>query len=153
MDKYSFVPSLYCRPVLANAQISCVLSGCMLCLYLVVYAIKFDFEILTNLAQLYIIFMLIDKIWYVPTLVWEKLHQFSDNIWFCFVRFQSLLIFIALCFARDEVYWLLRHNDNPPQQKSKGKSAEDLVDRQLPELLFHMEELRGNSTELLLIDW
>jgi hypothetical protein len=41
------------------------------------------------------------------------------------------------------VYWLLRHNDNPPQQKSKGKTAEDLVDRQLPELLFHMEELRG----------
>jgi hypothetical protein len=56
---------------------------------------------------------------------------------------QALLIFIGLCCARDEVYWLLRHNDNPPQQKSKGKTAEDLVDRQLPELLFHMEELRG----------
>lgn len=55
---------------------------------------------------------------------------------------KALLIFIGLCFARDEVYWLLRHNDNPPQQKSKGKTAEDLVDRQLPELLFHMEELR-----------
>lgn len=101
----------------------------------------------------YIICMLIDKIWDVPTFLWERLHQVSDNIWFCFVRFQSLLIFIALCFARDEVYWLLRHNDNPPQQKSKGKSAEDLVDRQLPELLFHMEELRGNSTEPLLTDW
>lgn len=127
--------------------------GCMLCLYLVVYSIKFGFEILTTLAQLYIIFMLVDKIWDVPTFVWERLHQFSDNNWFCFVWFQSLLIFIALCFARDEVYWLLRHNDNPPQQKSKGKSAEDLVDRQLPELLFHMEELRGNSTEPLLTDW
>jgi hypothetical protein len=56
---------------------------------------------------------------------------------------QALLILIGLCCARDEVYWLLRHNDNPPQQKSKGKTAEDLVDRQLPELLFHMEELRG----------
>lgn len=55
---------------------------------------------------------------------------------------KALLIFIGLCFARDEVYWLLRHNDNPPQQKNKGKSTEDLVDRQLPELLFHMEELR-----------
>ncbi|XP_046985633.1 membrane-associated protein Hem-like isoform X3 [Schistocerca americana] len=55
---------------------------------------------------------------------------------------KALLIFIGLCLARDEVYWLLRHNDNPPQQKSKGKTAEDLVDRQLPELLFHMEELR-----------
>lgn len=50
---------------------------------------------------------------------------------------------MALCAARDEVHWLLRHSDNPPQTKSKGKAAEDLVDRQLPELLFHMEELRG----------
>jgi Membrane-associated apoptosis protein len=50
---------------------------------------------------------------------------------------------MGLCCARDEVLWLLRHNDNPPQHKAKGKSAEDLVDRQLPELLFHMEELRG----------
>ncbi|KAL1110560.1 hypothetical protein AAG570_008088 [Ranatra chinensis] len=41
---------------------------------------------------------------------------------------KALLIFIGLCFARDE--------------KGKGKTAEDLVDRQLPELLFHMEELR-----------
>ncbi|XP_039297547.1 membrane-associated protein Hem isoform X2 [Nilaparvata lugens] len=55
---------------------------------------------------------------------------------------KALLIFIGLSFAKDEVYWLLRHNDNPPQQKNKGKIAEDLVDRQLPELLFHMEELR-----------
>ncbi|XP_075218279.1 nck associated protein 1 Hem [Lycorma delicatula] len=55
---------------------------------------------------------------------------------------KALLIFVGLCFARDEVYWLLRHNANHPQQKNKGKAAEDLVDRQLPELLFHMEELR-----------
>ncbi|XP_018322242.1 membrane-associated protein Hem [Agrilus planipennis] len=55
---------------------------------------------------------------------------------------KALMVFIGLCLARDEVHWLLRHNDNPPQQKSKGKSSEDLVDRQLPELLFHMEELR-----------
>lgn len=56
---------------------------------------------------------------------------------------KALLIFIGLCYARDEVFWLLRHNDNPPLQKTKGKTAEDLVDRQLPELLFHMEELRA----------
>lgn len=55
---------------------------------------------------------------------------------------KALLIFMGLCYARDEVCWLLRHNDNPPQQKGKGKGADDLVDRQLPELLFHMEELR-----------
>lgn len=55
---------------------------------------------------------------------------------------KALMVFMGLCYARDEVLWLLRHNDNPPQQKGKGKSTEDLVDRQLPELLFHMEDLR-----------
>lgn len=55
---------------------------------------------------------------------------------------KALMVFMGLCYSRDEVLWLLRHNDNPPQQKSKGKSTEDLVDRHLPELLFHMEDLR-----------
>lgn len=56
---------------------------------------------------------------------------------------KALYVLIGLCYARDEILWLLRHNDNPPVVKSKGKTTEDLVDRQLPELLFHMEELRG----------
>ncbi|XP_017123049.1 LOW QUALITY PROTEIN: membrane-associated protein Hem [Drosophila gunungcola] len=56
---------------------------------------------------------------------------------------KAIFIFIGLCLARDEILWLLRHNDNPPLLKNKGKSNEDLVDRQLPELLFHMEELRA----------
>lgn len=38
---------------------------------------------------------------------------------------------------------MFSHNENPPIVKSKGKATEDLVDRQLPELLFHMEELRA----------
>jgi len=50
---------------------------------------------------------------------------------------------MGLCYARDEVVWLVRHHDNPPQHKGKTKATEDLTDRQLPELLFHMEELRG----------
>ncbi|CAH1175635.1 unnamed protein product [Phaedon cochleariae] len=55
---------------------------------------------------------------------------------------KALMIFMGLCYSRDEVLWLLRHNDNPPTHKTKGKSTEDLVDRHLPELLFHMEDLR-----------
>lgn len=55
---------------------------------------------------------------------------------------KSLMVFTGLCYSRDEVLWLLRHNDNPPTHKAKGKSTEDLIDRQLPELLFHMEDLR-----------
>lgn len=55
-----------------------------------------------------------------------------------------LLVLMGLSHARDEVLWLLRHADNPPPQgKAKGRGGEDLVDRQLPELLFHCEELRA----------
>lgn len=58
---------------------------------------------------------------------------------------------MGLCYARDEVVWLIRHYDNPPMPRgttsikiqNKNKVTEELTDRQLPELLFHMEELRG----------
>ena len=56
---------------------------------------------------------------------------------------KALFVFMGLCFSRDEVYWLLRHNENPPPRQGKVKIIEDLVDRYLPELLFHMEELRA----------
>ncbi|XP_063868003.1 membrane-associated protein Hem-like isoform X2 [Scylla paramamosain] len=56
---------------------------------------------------------------------------------------KALFVFMGLSFSRDEVLWLLRHHENPPLHKVKGKNADDLVDRQLPELLFHMEELRA----------
>ncbi|KAI1280571.1 Membrane-associated protein Hem [Halotydeus destructor] len=57
---------------------------------------------------------------------------------------KSLLVFMGLSFARDEVQWLLRHYDNPPVRQRGAKSQiEDLIDRQLPELLFHVEELRA----------
>ena len=56
---------------------------------------------------------------------------------------KALFVFMGLCFSRDEIYWLLRHNENPPLRQGKVKISEDLVDRYLPELLFHMEELRA----------
>ena len=56
---------------------------------------------------------------------------------------KALFVFMGLCFSRDEIYWLLRHNENPPPRQGKVKLQEDLVDRYLPELLFHMEELRA----------
>lgn len=56
---------------------------------------------------------------------------------------KSLYVFMGLSFARDEVHWLLRHCDNLPQRQGRTRTqAEDLIDRQLPELLFHIEELR-----------
>lgn len=55
-----------------------------------------------------------------------------------------LLALMGLSYARDEINWLLRHAENQPQNKGKMKyQSEDLTDRQLPELLFHMEELRA----------
>ena len=56
---------------------------------------------------------------------------------------KALFVFMGLCFSRDEINWLLRHNENPPPRQGKVKTQEDLVDRYLPELLFHMEELRS----------
>ncbi|RWS27679.1 membrane-associated protein Hem-like protein, partial [Leptotrombidium deliense] len=58
---------------------------------------------------------------------------------------KSLMVFMALSFARDEVNWLLKHYDNTPQRQGRTiKGHQDnLVDRQLPELLFHIEELRA----------
>lgn len=55
-----------------------------------------------------------------------------------------LLALMGLSYARDEINWLLRHSENQPQNKSKIKyQSEDLTDRQLPELLFYIEELRA----------
>lgn len=55
-----------------------------------------------------------------------------------------LYVFQGLSMARDEIFWLLRHFDNPPSKRHNIKlSQEDFVDRQIPELLFYMEELKA----------
>lgn len=57
---------------------------------------------------------------------------------------KALLVFTALSHARDEICWLLRHVENPPPKDQRKKTSEaDFEDRQLPELLFHIEELRS----------
>lgn len=57
---------------------------------------------------------------------------------------KALMALIILSHARDEVHWLLRHAGNVPQKLEKRKNlSDDLNDRQLPELLFYIEELRG----------
>uniref|UniRef100_A0A1I7TX70 Membrane-associated protein Hem n=1 Tax=Caenorhabditis tropicalis TaxID=1561998 RepID=A0A1I7TX70_9PELO len=54
-----------------------------------------------------------------------------------------LYVWMALAAGRDEVIWLLRHQIEMPNIIKKGnKAADELVDRQLPELLFYMLELR-----------
>ncbi|KAH9366078.1 hypothetical protein HPB48_011205 [Haemaphysalis longicornis] len=60
---------------------------------------------------------------------------------------KALYVLMGLSLARDEVCWLVRHNELGPPSRAPGRSrslqGEDLLDRQLPELLFHMEELRA----------
>ncbi|KAH9518845.1 Nck-associated protein 1 [Bulinus truncatus] len=54
-----------------------------------------------------------------------------------------LYVFQALSFARDEVLWLIRHTHLSTLKKNSIKlSPEDFIDRQLPELLFYMEDLQ-----------
>ncbi|CAI5449654.1 unnamed protein product [Caenorhabditis angaria] len=54
-----------------------------------------------------------------------------------------LFVWMALCAARDEVLWLLRHQAEWPVSTKKGnKMVDELVDRQLPELIHYMLELR-----------
>ncbi|KAL3842215.1 hypothetical protein ACJMK2_020254 [Sinanodonta woodiana] len=57
---------------------------------------------------------------------------------------KALFVLQALSMSKDEVHWLLRHFHNPPSKRHNVKMAqEDFVDRNITELLFHMEELKG----------
>lgn len=54
-----------------------------------------------------------------------------------------LYVWMALGAGRDEVLWLLRHQMDVPLICKKGsKMVDELEDRQLPELLYYMLELR-----------
>lgn len=59
---------------------------------------------------------------------------------------------MALAYARDEVAWYVRHSATlpgmtawigKPAAKLNANVSEELTDRQLPELLCYIEELRG----------
>ncbi|XP_052798204.1 membrane-associated protein Hem-like isoform X3 [Mya arenaria] len=57
---------------------------------------------------------------------------------------KALYVLQALSMAQTEVHWLLRHYQNPPSRRHNVKiSQEDFMDRQIPELLFYIEELKG----------
>ncbi|KAL3981395.1 Membrane-associated protein gex-3 [Acanthocheilonema viteae] len=55
-----------------------------------------------------------------------------------------LFVWMALSFSRDEVVWLLRHIDIwPVSGNKKTKLADEVADKQLPELLYYILELRS----------
>lgn len=51
---------------------------------------------------------------------------------------KTLYVFMALSYARDEVYWVIRHSNN----LIKKSNIDDFQDKFLGELMFYMEELR-----------
>ncbi|KAL4225584.1 Nck-associated protein 1 [Mactra antiquata] len=56
---------------------------------------------------------------------------------------KALFVLQGLSMAQNEVHWLLRHFQNPPGRRHNVKmNQEDFVDRQIPELLFYIEELK-----------
>ncbi|CAG9537731.1 unnamed protein product [Cercopithifilaria johnstoni] len=55
-----------------------------------------------------------------------------------------LFVWMALSFSRDEVMWLLRHIDIwPVSTNKKTKHTDEVADKQLPELLYYILELRS----------
>ncbi|EYB85354.1 hypothetical protein Y032_0300g1816 [Ancylostoma ceylanicum] len=60
----------------------------------------------------------------------------------------SLQMGVCIRLFRDEVLWLLRHlSEWPSSSKKASKHCDELVDRQLPELLYYMLELRQLVTK------
>ena len=65
---------------------------------------------------------------------------------------QAVMLLMALAYARDEVAWYVRHAATLPgvtaligkqAAKLNANVSDELTDRQLPELLCYIEELRG----------
>ena len=56
---------------------------------------------------------------------------------------QATTVILALTMARDEVFWMIKHN-SVSQPKSKYKiNSEDYADPFLPELLFSIVQMKG----------
>ncbi|KIH65736.1 hypothetical protein ANCDUO_03941 [Ancylostoma duodenale] len=62
--------------------------------------------------------------------------------------FESLCVNCAYSLKTSQVLWLLRHlSEWPSSSKKASKQCDELVDRQLPELLYYMLELRQLVTK------
>lgn len=56
---------------------------------------------------------------------------------------QAVTVMTALTLARDEVYWLFKHNSVPPPKGKHRPVPDDYSDPALPELLFLIMQLKG----------
>ena len=49
----------------------------------------------------------------------------------------------ALTLARDEIFWLFKHNSIPPPKGKHRPNPDDYNDSALPELIYLIVELKG----------
>lgn len=54
----------------------------------------------------------------------------------------------ALTLARDEIFWLFKHNSMPPPKGKHRPNPDDYNDSALPELIYLIVELKGVSHSL-----
>ena len=53
------------------------------------------------------------------------------------------MVLTALTLARDEIFWLFKHNSMPPPKGKHRPNPEDYNDPALPELIYLIVELKG----------
>ncbi len=59
---------------------------------------------------------------------------------------QAVTVMAALTLARDEVFWLFKHNSvSTPKGKSRP-NPDDYNDNALPELIFLIVQLKGDAS-------
>ena len=56
---------------------------------------------------------------------------------------QAVMVLTALTLARDEIFWLFKHNSMPPPKGKHRPNPEDYNDPALPELVYLIVELKG----------
>ena len=57
------------------------------------------------------------------------------------------MVLTALTLARDEIFWLFKHNSMSPPKGKHRPNPEDYNDPALPELIYLIVELKGVYTE------
>ena len=62
---------------------------------------------------------------------------------------QAVMVLTALTLARDEIFWLFKHNVMSPPKGKHRPNPDDYNDSALPELVYLIVELKGRYIQLL----
>ena len=65
---------------------------------------------------------------------------------------QAVTVLTALTLARDEVHWLYKHSTVTAPKGSRGRpNPDDYSDHALPELIFHIVQLKGEPPRFIVV--